>query len=55
LAHYAGVSAKSVARFERGEPVTRCTENLIHQALERAGIVFVADDEYLGVCLRMLE
>lgn len=55
LAHYAGIAAKSVARFERGEPVSRWTEDLIRQALERGGVEFIAADEYGGAGLRPSE
>jgi DNA-binding XRE family transcriptional regulator len=55
LAYYAGIATKSVARFERGEAVSRWTEELIRQALERGGVEFIAADEYGGAGLRLSE
>jgi DNA-binding XRE family transcriptional regulator len=53
LAHHAGIATKSVARFERGEPVARWTESLIRQALERH-VEFIQGDEYGGAGLRLI-
>jgi DNA-binding XRE family transcriptional regulator len=55
LAFHAGIAVKSVARFERGEPVSRWTEELIRQALERGGVEFIQADEYGGAGLRLSE
>jgi DNA-binding XRE family transcriptional regulator len=54
LAYHAGVAAKTVARFERGETVSRFTESLIRQALERGGAEFIQADEYGGAGLRLI-
>jgi hypothetical protein len=43
-----------VARFERGETVSRFTESLIRQALERGGAEFIQADEYGGAGLRLI-
>src|SRR5262245_50255934 len=54
LAFHAGLATKSVARFERGEPVSELTEGLIRQALERH-VEFIQADEYGGAGLRLIE
>ena len=55
LAYHAGIATKSVARFERGETVSRFTEGLIHEALMRGGVVFIRADEHGGAGLRLSE
>jgi predicted transcriptional regulator len=53
LASAAGVSADTVARLERGEPLKDSTLTAIRTALEAAGIIFVAENgEGPGVRLR---
>jgi len=44
LAAAAGVSTDTIARLERGETLKASTLGAIRQALERAGVVFIAEN-----------
>ena len=55
LARCAGFAAKSVARFEQGETVSRFTEDCIREALERGGVTFLRADEHGGAGVRRRE
>lgn len=44
LAAAAGVSADTVARFERGDPIKPATQRIMREAFEAAGVIFVAEN-----------
>lgn len=53
LAEQAGVSPNTVARLERGEELKPATLEAIRNALEDAGVIFIAENgEGAGVRLR---
>jgi transcriptional regulator with XRE-family HTH domain len=53
LAEAARVSTNTVTRFEGGEPLRERTAEALQQALESAGVIFVAENgEGAGVRLR---
>ena len=45
LAEKADVSPNTITRLERGEAMQRRTVDTIRQALESAGVIFLADGE----------
>ena len=53
LAGAAKVSAHTVARFERGEPLRPSTVRAIRTALEDAGCEFICEDDVSGPGMRM--
>jgi transcriptional regulator with XRE-family HTH domain len=53
LAGAAQVSAHTVARFERGEPLRPSTVRAIRTALEDAGCEFICEDDVSGPGMRM--
>jgi transcriptional regulator with XRE-family HTH domain len=53
LAGAAQVSAHTVARFERGEPLRPSTMRAIRTALEGAGCEFICEDDVSGPGMRM--
>ena len=55
LANRAGLSPNTVSRFENGAATRVDTLALMQDALERAGIVFVAADETGGPGVRLQE
>lgn len=53
LAAEAGVSMDTIARFKRGERVKESTVSAMRNALEAAGVIFIADNgDGPGVRLR---
>jgi transcriptional regulator with XRE-family HTH domain len=56
LANVAGVSANTVANFERGDSLKTSTVEVIQRTLEKAGIIFIdANDGGPGARLRSQE
>jgi transcriptional regulator with XRE-family HTH domain len=53
LAELAGITANTVSRFENNGGGLATTVNAIQQALEGAGVVFIAKDENGGVGVRL--
>jgi transcriptional regulator with XRE-family HTH domain len=53
LAGAAGLSADTVARFERGKALQRSTVRAIRVALENAGCEFICGDDASGPGMRM--
>ena len=53
LAQSAGVSANTVSRFENGLGVQVETLRRLESALEKAGIIFVPEDENFGPGVRL--
>ena len=55
LAKNAGLSANTVSRFENGAGALADTLQLMQEALERAGILFIPEDERAGPGVRIME
>ncbi len=53
LGKRAGVAANTVSRFENGMGTTVATLEQIQAALENAGIIFIAADDYAGPGVRL--
>lgn len=53
LADVANVSTQTVVRLEKGEELRQATLHRIQHALEEAGIIFISEDDFEGVGIRL--